>query len=136
MGFHMVTGFIDCTAHQCTFPGCNQALVLDGNMKNRRDICAATEAGFIEYEGLPGTIKTGCQSSPLQTSKYCYYHAPRMSQCDPEEDQGTTTTSSTIQEGIVKCIMGKKITRNNTYYQVSYDLSTLLNPLGKQHFAC
>lgn len=29
-------------------------LVIDGNMKNRRDVCAASEAGFTEYEGLPG----------------------------------------------------------------------------------
>ena len=39
--------------HECGFPGCRNVLVIDGNMKNRRDICAASEAGFTEYEGLP-----------------------------------------------------------------------------------
>ena len=53
-------------------------LVIDGNMKNRCDVCAASEAGFTEYEGLPGLIKTGCQLSPGYQSKYCYEHAPRI----------------------------------------------------------
>ena len=61
-------------------------LVIDGNMKNRRDICAASEAGFTEYEGLPGLIKTGCQLSPGYQSKYCYEHAPRISKRTSEED--------------------------------------------------
>ena len=54
-------------------------LVIDGNMKNRRDVCAATEAGCIEYEGLPGVIVTGCQQTPGYQSRYCYSHAPRIS---------------------------------------------------------
>ena len=39
--------------HHCSYPGCNITLVLDGNMKNRRDVCAATEAGCNQYEDLP-----------------------------------------------------------------------------------
>ena len=30
-------------------------------MKNRRDVCYAKDAGFIGFEGLAGSIKTGCQ---------------------------------------------------------------------------
>lgn len=66
-------------AHRCTYPGCGKVLVLDGNLKNRRDVCASTEAGYIEYNSLPGAIKTGCQLSPYSTSKFCFYHAPRFS---------------------------------------------------------
>ena len=84
-------------------------------MKNRRNVCAATEAGYIQYNSLPeANIKSGCQLSPLQTSNYCYYHAPRMSLSKPESSSATDTT----EEGIVKCIMGKKFTRQKTYYQV------------------
>ena len=39
-------------------------MVLDGNMKNHRDVCYAKDAGFIEFEGLKGLIKTGCAAAP------------------------------------------------------------------------
>ena len=80
-------------------------------MKNRRDVCAASEAGFAEYEGLPGVIKTGCQLSPGYPSKYCYTHAPRISQM-------TGQTNVCAEEGVVKLITAKKQTRTETYYQV------------------
>ena len=89
-------------------------LVIDGNMKNRRDICAASEAGFTEYEGLPGSIKTGCQLSPGYQSKYCYEHTPRISPMTAREDQ----TLDCAKEGIVRLITAKKQTRSETYYQV------------------
>ena len=97
-----------CVAHVCDFDGCKNVLVIDGNMKNRHDVCAATEAGFIEYEGLPGVIKTGCQLSPGYQSKYCYHHAPRV----------TRAGNNDTEEDIIKLITGKKTTRNGTYYQV------------------
>ena len=28
--------------------GCGETIVMDGNMKNHRDVCLATEAGFVE----------------------------------------------------------------------------------------
>ena len=31
--------------------------IIDGIMKKRRDVCAASEAGFTKYEGLPGVIR-------------------------------------------------------------------------------
>ena len=89
-------------------------LVIDGNMKNRRDVCAASEAGFMEYEGLPGVIKTGCQLSPGYQSKYCYEHAPRISKRTSEEDH----THECGGEGIVRLITAKKQTHSETYYQV------------------
>lgn len=98
--------------HHCNYPGCSEVLVIDGNLKNCRDVCAATEAGFIQYPSLSGSIKTGCQLSPLQTSSYCFYHAPRVSKrSDPDGES---------VEGIVKVIVGKKTTRNATYYQVEW----------------
>jgi len=83
-------------------------------MKNRRDVCAASEAGFTEFEGLPGAIKTGCPLSPGYQSKYCYEHAPRISQRTAGEDQ-----THDCGEGIVRLITAKKQTRSETYYQVN-----------------
>ena len=72
--------------HQCGYPGCKNVLVIDGNMKNRRDVCAATKAGYIEYKGLPGVITTGCQQTPGYQSQYCYSHAPRISKMEIERE--------------------------------------------------
>jgi len=57
------------TAHACSTPGCKSALVLDGNMKNQRDVCNAREVGYVEYPGLPGRIKTGCMNTPAYKSR-------------------------------------------------------------------
>lgn len=97
--------------HKCSYPGCKNVLVIDGNMKNRRDVCAATEAGFIEYDGLPGIIKTGCQLSPGYQSRYCHNHAPRVSR---QAVEGKVQQ----EESVVKLITAKKQTRGGTYYQV------------------
>lgn len=88
-------------------------------MKNRRNICAATEAGYAEYAHLPGSIKTGCQLSPLASSKYCYYHAPRASSgLYLQEPELSSSAEPSTNEGIFKFIIGKKSTRNQVYYQV------------------
>lgn len=114
--------------HQCRYPGCNTVLVIDGNLKNRRAVCAATEAGYLQYPGLSGSIKSGCQMTPMQTSKYCYHHATRVSKLMPpsevfQESLGYGTSQSTKEvsgkEGIIKFILSKKQTRNEVYYQVS-----------------
>ena len=100
-------------AHQCNFPGCKIIIVLDGNQKNRRAVCAATEAGFIEYSSLPGTIKSGCQSSPGRQSKFCYNHVPRVSQHVGGDDDADKPGEA----GVVMFIAAKKQTRQDTYYQ-------------------
>ena len=75
-------------------------------------MCAATEAGFIEYANLPGTIKAGCQLFPLRHSKYCFPRVGTMS--DPEESHSSVMK----QDGVIKYLVAKKNTRNATYYQV------------------
>ena len=86
-------------------------------MKNRRNVCAATEAGYLEYDGLEGKIKTGCPMTPLQTSRYCYNHATRVSKSEVQH-KCTQSTETTREEGIVKVIISKKETRSGVYYQV------------------
>ena len=34
--------------------------MFDGNMKNRRDVSMAKDAGYIQYPKLQGHIKSGC----------------------------------------------------------------------------
>lgn len=105
-------------AHHCSYSGCGKAFVLDGNQKNCRDVCAATHAGTIEYDGLPGTIQSGCQFSPMYGSKYCFYHSPRVVKpCDPLSSSGENITSDSA-EGVVKFITGKRSTRDRITYQV------------------
>ena len=53
--------------HRCAKPGCGQVFVLDGNMKNNREVCYAVDAGYAEFRGLPGKIKTGCINTRLDT---------------------------------------------------------------------
>ena len=62
------------SAHACQLPGCQTIIVLDGNMKNRRHVCNARDAGYIEYPGLSGRVKTGCMMTPQYKSRYCSQH--------------------------------------------------------------
>lgn len=107
-------------------------LVLDGNMKNYRDVCHAKDAGFIEFEGLEGSIKTGCSASPDFKSRYCVHHKHQAcdllssEQVEADEDlsvvSGPTLRSSARQvepgDLVAEQILAKKETRRQTYYHV------------------
>ena len=105
---------IGFTEHSCTYPGCRDVLVIDGNMKNRRDVCMAKNVGFVEYSGLPGHVKSGCTSSPSYKSRYCLEHKSHTCNPLPGGDE------SGVSDQVVEMILEKKITRNNTFYKVSY----------------
>ena len=76
-------------------------------MKNHRSVCAASEAGFIEYAGLPGTVKTGCTNTPCQKSRFCNLHKPR-----------TLSTETARPNSVIEMILEKKTTRSQTMYKV------------------
>lgn len=63
-----------CLVHQCDISGCKKNLVLDGNFDNNRECCMAKGSGFIEYDTLPGSIKTGCTNTPKLSSRFCEEH--------------------------------------------------------------
>ena len=84
-------------------------MVLDGNMKNNREVCFAVDAGYVEFSGLPGRVRTGCPNSPGFKSRYCALHAPLAA--IPHE------TPSEERPGI---IINKRVTRTSTAYQVNY----------------
>ena len=92
-------------------------MVIDGNMKNHRMVCYATSAGYMEYDGLPGRIRTGCPRTPDFKSRYCMQHKPVA--VTVQSENGTSEGepgSSTSDE--VALIVGKRTTRNSALYEV------------------
>ena len=59
-------------------------------MKNRRHVCNAKDAGYIEYPGLPGRVKTGCMKSPQHKSRYCSQHQVLSCVTDKYEEIAVT----------------------------------------------
>ena len=52
--------------------GCQLVLVIDRNQNNRRAACMASEAGYIEYQSLLGSIKIGCiDSQAYYVLRFC-----------------------------------------------------------------
>ena len=100
------------SAHRCHKPGCGSVLVVDGNMKNHRAVCAATEAGYIEYAGLPGSVKSGCINTPDQISRFCSLHKPRVL-----KPKGSHSNDS---NKVIELILEKKSTRSQNFYKVRY----------------
>ena len=99
-------------------------LVLDGNMKNSREVCFATDAGHTEFSGLAGMIQTGCPNTPAYKSRYCVFHSPTVT--TPQNikfaEDGTPmsiTNSKDTEERQVAIITNKRVTRKSTFYEVS-----------------
>lgn len=91
---------------------------MDGNMKNHRDVCKATEAGYTKFDGLPGKVKTGCQKTPDFKSRYCHLHKPRVCTVSGLDDIDGQQDETKPTEGVVEMILEKKLTRHTTYYKV------------------
>ena len=94
-------------------------IVIDGNMKNRRDVCMAREAGYTSYETLPGAIKTGCMNSPDPNSRFCKLHRVRV--CNPSPNIPVDEAAPDLTESgdqVVETILEKKVTRKAVYYKV------------------
>ena len=97
--------------------------MFDGNCKNYRDVCKARDAGYVEYEGLEGVVKTGCMNTPKLQSRFCELHAENVAvpqRLDSDSEAGITQdTSQDAEEGVVAMIMAKRSTRSGVSYQVS-----------------
>ena len=39
--------------------GCEKVLVLDGNMKNARQVCMLKQVGQLHFSGMPGSVVVG-----------------------------------------------------------------------------
>lgn len=107
-------------------------------MKNRREVCNAKDAGFIQFDNLPGLIKTGCMATPTFKNRYCTEHVNQactlqnMEIIDEELDEpvGPTIRSLSKQKSVgdpvAETILAKKVTRKQVYYQVIINALTLL----------
>ena len=113
--------FLYSLEHRCPAAGCGSVLVFDGNCKNYRDVCKARDAGYVEYEGLKGVVKTGCMNTPKLQSRFCELHSENVAvpqQLDTEVGI-TQDTSQDAEEGVVAMITAKRSTRSGVSYQVS-----------------
>ena len=45
--------------HTCNKPGCESVLVLDGNMKNARQVCSCRVVGELKFAGMDGSVVIG-----------------------------------------------------------------------------
>ena len=110
-----VCTFIIYVGHRCQIPGCGLAFVVDGNMKNHRDVCLATNAGYAEYNGLPGRVRTSCPNYPDYKSSYCSKHKPNIAirQCLSITEDEPVDNGRNNQEP-AGFITSKRTTRNNT----------------------
>lgn len=125
-----ITYSLSLIGHKCYFPGCGNVLVIDGNMKNRRQVCYAKDAGFIEFKGLPGSIITGCTATPTFKSNYCLHHpnsACALLHNEVDDEELGTTTGPTLRshlkkqdsgDPVAEKILAKRTTRRQTFYQV------------------
>ena len=93
-------------------------------MKNHRDVCLAHEAGYAEFSGLPGKVKTGCPNTPQPKSRYCSAHTPTAFKPQGGIDSVGTETDPAIHsipskdDEQLAFITAKKVTRQSTFYQV------------------
>lgn len=71
--------------HQCEINGCKKNLVLDGNFDNNRECCMAKDSGFIQYDSLPGQIRSGCIMTPKLGSRFCEKHMVDHKELDKEK---------------------------------------------------
>jgi len=111
-------------------------------MKNQRDVCYAKDAGFIEFDGLLWSIKTGYPATPAFKSRYCIQHKSQACELQSSEEvdeelgvfTGPTLRSAQTKQSpgdhVAEMILAKKTTRNKTYYQVCNQCS-IKHP--KQH---
>ena len=96
-------------------------MVVDGNMKNHRDVCFASSAGYVEYKGLPGRIQTGCPNTPDFKSSYCSLHKPVTIQhssasCSTSGIENQSTSPG--RNNKIGLIIGKCDTRQGSLYEV------------------
>ena len=84
-------------------------------MKNHRYVCYATNAGYTEYRGLPGRVRTGCPNTPAYKSVYCNVHKPVIA----IPTGGDVSQNNRPSAEPVALIVGVRQLRNKTLYEVT-----------------
>ena len=60
--------------HKCDRPGCESCLIIDGDLKPHRMLCAAKLCGIREFANSDVKVVTGCTSMPGTKDKFCFKH--------------------------------------------------------------
>ena len=111
--------------HNCSYPGCR--------------LCMASDAGFVEYPSLPGTIRTWCVNSPAFKSRFCTQHCPRSCVSkkfvwewyNPQNAvESPEKSSSETGESIIEMILEKRETCSRLYYKVRTTNNTTHNTIA------
>uniref|UniRef100_A0A7M5UMV9 Uncharacterized protein n=1 Tax=Clytia hemisphaerica TaxID=252671 RepID=A0A7M5UMV9_9CNID len=78
------------SGHQCEKQGCGRVLVLDGNMKTSRRVCAVKDITSVVFPTMKEEFKTGCLNTPIQDSKFCSLHESNSMAKDHEDETELT----------------------------------------------
>lgn len=100
----------------------------------------AKDAGYLQYEGLPGSIHTGCINTPAHNSRFCKHHGECICSLKVASDEEVNEVDGTTEEislgpltrarakaqglniienvAVIEKVLDKKLTRNKTYYKV------------------
>ena len=60
--------------HKYDRPGCRTCLIIDGDLKPHRMLCAAKLCGIREFANSDVKVVTGCTSMPGTKDKFCFKH--------------------------------------------------------------
>ena len=75
----------------------------------------AKDAGYTQYDDLPGSIKTGCPRTPAYKSRFCTDH---MNQAPNYSIGANSGADKEDGDSVVELLLAKKVTRSEVYYQV------------------
>ena len=61
-------------SHKCDKPGCEGVVIIDGDLKPHRMLCAAKLCGVREFDNSDVRVVTGCTAHPGTKHKFCFKH--------------------------------------------------------------
>ncbi|ORY42307.1 hypothetical protein BCR33DRAFT_739314 [Rhizoclosmatium globosum] len=80
--------------HNCSFPGCKDCVVLDGNAKLAHSICSEKRGTLVS--GYCVSYTPGCTETPISKSRYCMKHSIGRFGLDSDTDSGTSDSESDL----------------------------------------
>ena len=95
--------------------------VLDGNMKNNREVCYAVGAGYTEFIGLPGKVKQAAQTllhSSLDIVQFISLLYVAHCKSDGGDTQVQTISSPFNTPKVAGIITNKCIMRTSVLHEV------------------
>ena len=105
--------------HECNKPGCSKVLVIDGNMKTCRQVCAVKDITTLLFKTTDIEVTTGCMNTPSKGFEVCDEHiettAPFVDSSSDEKEKESLATKE--YEGVMK-ILEIKETRTSKMYKV------------------